>query len=428
MKITGIIAEYNPFHNGHKYHLNEARRLTGADYIVAVISGDFMQRGTPAITDKHTRAKMALQNGADLVLELPLFYSAGSAEFFALGAVTLLDKLGAVDSLCFGSECGDIHALSRIASILLDEPEGFRLTLQNEIKKGSSFPKARSTALRDYLSATSPLSADFSHILSSPNNILGIEYMKALLARQSGITPYTVARKGNDYHDDLLTADYRSLHETALSSATAIRNCITHPESSFDTSLAAVKEHVPASVYKILEDNYQKNLPIDSSDFSLLLRYRLFMEAENDYTRYLDITSDLSDKIEKNKNNFVDYEQFCTLLKSKDMTYSRISRSLLHILLDMTNADLFTFTQDDYIYYARILGLRKASTNMLGQLKASTSIPLISKLADASSYLEGHGLAMLKHDIRAAHIYDSVAASKFGTPFVNEYSKQIIIV
>ena len=149
MHITGIIAEYNPFHNGHKYHLEETRRITGADYCIAVISGDFMQRGTPAVIDKHTRAKMALQNGADLVLELPLYYAAGSAEFFAYGAVTLLNRLGAVDSLCFGSECGSISVLSEIASLLVTEPEDYRHALQNELRNGHSFPKARSLALRN---------------------------------------------------------------------------------------------------------------------------------------------------------------------------------------------------------------------------------------------------------------------------------------
>lgn len=426
MKITGVIAEYNPFHNGHKYHLEQARSLTGADYIIAVISGDFMQRGVPGVTDKHTRTQMALLNGADLVLELPLFYSAGSAEFFAMGAVTLLDKLGAVDALCFGSECGNMQALSAIASVLAHEPEDFVLTLQEELKKGHSFPKARSEALSKYMSSINETSANYHTILTAPNNILGIEYRKALFTRHSHITPYTVTRKGNNYHDDLLTTDDTFLNNIPLSSATSIRNSLSSPDTVITP--AAVKEHVPSSVYEILEKNFHRNFPIESNDFSLLLKYRLLMECGNDLTRFLDITSPLADKIEKNLNCFIDYEQFCDLLKSKDITYSRLSRSLLHILLGMTSEAMRTYIQDDYIYYARILGFRKTSADMLRCLKNNSAVPLLSKLADAHKYLEPQGLSMLKTDIRAAHIYDSVASDKYGIPFINEYSKKLIII
>lgn len=415
MKITGIIAEYNPFHNGHKYHLEQTRRLTNADFLIAVIGGDFLQRGTPAVTDKHTRTQMALLNGADLVLELPLYYAAGSAEFFSMGAVTLLDKLGSVDALCFGSECGDIQVMSDIASVLLHEPEDFRKSLQKELKKGYSFPKARSMALTSYL--------DCSGIISSPNNILGIEYLKALLKRNSNMKPCTITRQGNDYHDDLLNNDNTMLH--TYSSAAAIRKNLTQIEDL--TFPDSIQEHVPASVLNILKKDFKRNFPIDSNDFSLLLRYCLLMSFGN-YDQYLDISSDLSDKIEKNLNYFIDYEQFCGLLKSKDMTYSRLSRGLLHILLGMTTRTMDAYIRDDYIYYARILGFRKDSALMLRHLKNNSSIPLISKLADASSYLEGHGLSMLKDDIRAAHIYDSAAASKYGTTFVNEYSKELVII
>ena len=147
MRATGIIAEYNPFHNGHKYHLETSRKLTGADYTVVVMSGNFVQRGVPALLSKYDRAGMALRNGADLVLELPAFYACGSAEYFALGAVSLLDKLGVVDSLCFGSECGDIDALSKAGRFLADEPEEYRLRLNALLEQGHSFPTARALAL-----------------------------------------------------------------------------------------------------------------------------------------------------------------------------------------------------------------------------------------------------------------------------------------
>ena len=415
MKITGIIAEYNPFHNGHKYHLEQARAITGADYIIAVISGDFMQRGTPAIIDKYTRTRMALLNGADLVLELPLFYAAGSAEFFAMGAVSLLDKLGTVDSLCFGSECGDISILSETATILATEPDTYRKELQERLRRGFSFPKARSMAL----DACLPAFSAYTDAISSPNNILGIEYLKALLKRNSCIKPYTIKREGSGYHDKRL--DFNRPHDTLpISSASAIRNSIADAED-----LHLIIKHLPDSVYQLLKDSYHRNFPINSDDFSLLLKYRLLMDASKGYTGYLDITPDLSDKISKHLYSFESFEQFCGLLKSKDMTYSRISRSLLHILLGMTAKE---HVKEDYIFYARILGFRKTSANLLGFIKNNTAIPLISKLANASSYLTPAGLDMLEKDIRAAHIYDSVVAGKFHTGFSNEYSRQLVIL
>lgn len=430
MKITGIIAEYNPFHNGHKYHLEQARAVTGADFCIAVIGGDFLQRGVPAAADKYMRAETALLNGADLVLELPLFYAAGSAEFFAMGAVTLLDKLGAVDALCFGSESGSLSVLSKIADILANEPEHYRNTLQTALKKGASFPQARSIALADYF----PDSSEYQDAVTSPNNILGIEYLKALSKRNSRILPFTIKREGNQYHDiHLNSPEYNGMgmpdasvpdrHDVPLSSASAIRSSIAH-----SGDLSRIRGHVPDSVYRLLQENYLRRFPISSNDFSLLLKYRLLMEADKGYADYLDITADFSDKIRKNLNAFESFEQFCGLLKSKDLTYSRISRGLLHILLGMTAAEMHTYLQHDYIRYARILGFRKSSGELLGVLKKSASVPLISKLADAPSYLTQPGRDMLEKDILSAHIYDSVVSSKYHTPFVPEYAKRLIII
>ena len=181
MRVNGIIAEYNPFHNGHRYQMEESRRLTGADYTVVVMSGDFVQRGAPALADKHARAEMALRCGADLVLELPALYAASSAESFAAGAVALLHGLGAVTHLCFGSECGDVDALGQIAALLLDEPEQYRTALKAFLKQGLSYPSARAGAISACREAGEALPEGCGEILASPNNILGIDYIKALL-------------------------------------------------------------------------------------------------------------------------------------------------------------------------------------------------------------------------------------------------------
>ena len=413
MRVTGIIAEYNPFHNGHKYHLEEARRITDADYVIAVISGNFVQRGAPAVADKYIRAEACLNHGADLVLELPLFYSVGSAEYFAAGAVSLLDKLGAVTSLCFGSECNDISRLSSIASLLLREPEEYRVRLLKALKAGHSFPKARSLTLESYFAA-----ADYPPALfSSPNNILGIEYIKSLLRRGSSIIPYTVKRKGSGYHDHMLSAGH------SLGSASAIRNCLMS-----SGRLSDIRPYVPASSYSLLKNAYRRSFPICSDDFSSLLHYKLLSEAPEGFRQYFDVSRDLSDKICRNVFRFSGYEQFCSLLKSRNLTYAGVSRSLLHILLNMTREQMEEYVGNDYVCYARILGFRKKAAPLLKKLKAHGDIPMISKLAAARRTLSPTGLAMLGQDVQAAHIYQSVISSKFHTPFVNEYVRQLLVL
>lgn len=416
MKTAGIIVEYNPFHNGHRYHMEKTRDITGCDYLVAIMSGNYTQRGVPAFADKYLRAKMALLNGADLVLELPLYYAAGSAEYFSMGAVSLLDKLGVIDSLCFGSECGDIHILTEIASVLLEEPGPYRNSLQEGLKKGLSYPKARSLAL------TACLPSFYADAVSSPNNILGMEYIKAIHKIKSSIQPYTIRRAGAGYHDELLF-DSISDNMPPKSSATAIRRSISSSDG-----LLPIEEHVPGTVYELLKTFHLKSFPVRSGDFSLLLKYKLLMEEKEGYTKYVDIHSDLSDKIRKNLHRYKNFEQFCELLKTKNMTYSRISRCLLHILLDMKKEEFNHYIINDYIYYARILGFRRESAGLLHQIRTHAHIPLISKLADASSLLDETGYSMLQKDIYASNLYDSVISDKFNTEFVNEYSKQLVIL
>ena len=194
MKVTGIIAEYNPFHQGHAYHLARARELTGADRLLVVMGGNFMQRGEPAIVDKYARAEMALKNGADLVLELPAAAATGSAEYFAEGAVELLDASGVVDALCFGSELGKLAPLEKAAALLLEEPEEYRQLLREELKRGKNFPEAREIALSAFFPER--------ELLSAPNNILAIEYLKALKRRKSSIEAVTIPRLGNYHGND----------------------------------------------------------------------------------------------------------------------------------------------------------------------------------------------------------------------------------
>lgn len=412
MKTVGIIAEYNPFHNGHAYQISEAKKLTGADYCVVIMSGNFMQRGIPAIMDKSLRIQSALMYGADLVLELPVYYATGSAEYFASGSIAMLDRLNAIDFLCFGSECGDIQALSILSDAIISESEEFKTLLKQNIKTGSSYPHARN----DALIAVSPQLAGYSDILQSPNNILGIEYLKALRKRGSHIKPYTISRKGTDYHDDSINGSF--------SSALAIRESITTKQ---DISL--IKEQLPDAVYKLMEKNYLKSFPITTEDLSSMILYKLIKEQENGYSQYFDIDSAFSDRLESLIYSFKDYDSFCEEIKTRNITHTRVARNLLHILLDIYQSDVDTFCGEDYVYYARIAGFRKEASPLLSVLKEKSSIPIISKLADAGSYITSeNGRKMLNRDIESSHIYSLMVSRKFHQRILNEYKRAIVIL
>lgn len=431
MKVNGIIAEYNPFHNGHLYQLNTAKKQTDSDYTIIVMSGNFMQRGTPALLDKFLRAKMALLCGADLVLELPTYYAAASAEYFAMGGVTLLDKLGVVNHLCFGSECGDILILQKIVKIFLDEPTEFVTLLRQNLKEGHSFPTARTNALLAYDNTL----ADYKEVLSSPNNILGMEYCKALLRRGSTMEPVTVKRIGAEYHDATLSTDDLCNNNSVIScnpgsaadipasSATAIRQAIMD-----DIDLTCLKNHMPIEAYTVLKEAFHNFKPVFANDFSSILHYKLLQEQAHEYECFLDVSPELSDRIRNNLYDFKTLEDFCDLLKRKDMTHTRISRCLMHILLDMKTETMEKYLALDYIPYARVLGFRKESTPLLSAIKENSSIPLITKLADGESILDVNAYGILQEDIRINQIYQSVLALKNGGTMANEYRTPIVIV
>ncbi len=413
MNTVGIIAEYNPFHNGHAYHIRKAKELTGADYCIVVMSGDFVQRGAPAMMDKYLRARIALLNGADLVLELPVYYALGSAEYFAGGAVTLLDKLGIVNSLCFGSECGDVRLLTTFAQLLLHEDEVFKQTLDRKMRKGHSYPQARNAAIE----ASAPHLTAHTDILSTPNNILGIEYCKALLKRNSALEPCTIRRAGASYHDESLQAD--------CCSALALREALKSSNSP-----DSILNQVPASTRMLMEEQYSKTYPVFTDDLSLLMHYRLLSEPSGGFTRYPDIDRELSDRIIKLLPQYQDFPSFCDLLKTKNRTYTRISRSLLHILLQIYREDVTHYLSEDQIFYARMLGFQESAGPLLNAIKQKSCVPLLSKLADAGNLLTQTGRSMLDKDIYASHVYQSIVRYKFPgqnrLSEINEYREAII--
>ena len=413
MKIVGLITEYNPFHNGHLYHIKTAKKLTDADYVVVVMSGNFLQRGTPAIIDKYSRTRMALASGADLVIELPCAYSTSSAEFFASGSVALLSQMGCIDYLCFGSECGDTEILKKIAFILADEPLTFKELLKKYLKEGLSFPIGRKKALLDYMADTTMTKEELEPILSEPNNILAIEYIKALIKQNSKIIPLAIKRVVSGYHDSLI--------KDKICSATAIR-------TAFQTSgLNSFREQVPSYDFDILSEAYNRTFPIYPTDFSSLLKYRLLLQNSKPFQAYWDVSESLANTITRMLSQFKNYEDFANLLKSKQYTFTRINRSLIHILLNLEADTIHQFIEHNYALYIRILGFRKSSTPLLTAIKANSGIPIISKLADAKNHLTQLGLLMLEQDILASDIYNTIVIDKFDFSIPNEFQQQIVI-
>ena len=414
MKVAGIIAEYNPFHSGHAYHLEKTRQTTGADYIVAVMSGDFVQRGEPALLDKYVRTRMALLGGADLVLELPVLFACGSAGDFAAGGVSLLDKLGVVDCLSFGSECGQTGPFEDAADALAKEPPELSEAIQSHLRSGLSYPKARAMAL----AAKCPfLPKDF---LSAPNNILGLEYVVALRRRASAIRPVALRREGMSYLDRDWGPDSAS-----FPSALALRRLLL---TASDDLRSRLRPAVLSDQWELWENLLSKDSFLSSSDFTKELRYRLLTDTADDLTYYADVSRELSHKIKKKRMRFSDWEDLCGLLKSKELTYSRISRALCHILLSVDAQSQKTARENDYVPYARILGFRKTARPLLTCIRQNASLPLVSKLADAVKTLEGFPARLLQQDILAADLYESALAARQNRPMRSEISRELILL
>ena len=416
MKVAGVITEYNPFHNGHKYQLKQIKRQTSADYIVVVTSGDFVQRGEPAIIDKYERTRMALLSGADLILELPSVFATASAEFFARGGVSVLKNTGVVDTLCYGVESVDHELTKLVAGVLKNPPAAYSASLARLIQGGMSFPAARSRALCEYFQDNyDSTSEKLDAFIASPNNILAIEYEKALM--DCDITGFPIQRVGESYHSTDSTCEF--------SSATAVRGVIstlidtdkhnTITDTQLDNSgiFSKLSQLMPSDCADILVNCILGSHIVFPDAISDLLYYRLISERNVGYEKYADCTKELSAKIVKNLYKYESFTQFCNLLKSKNLTYTRISRVLTHILLDIENDD-FNICMDNP--YLRILGFKKSSGELMHLLKKRASVPLITKVADAPYKL-------ISKDIFAADLYGRLCHSNY-----NEFTHGVVII
>lgn len=417
MKITGIIAEYNPFHNGHRHQLQTARSRTRADYVLVVMNGDFMQRGTPAFWNKYLRAEMAIANGADVVIELPALYGTASAEYFALGGIQLLQQLNCVNHVCFGCETENLLLLQSIADLLIQEPDSFRFLLNQQLAAGHSYPKARAAAVLQTISPAVASDSRLEALLTMPNTILAIEYLKALTRLHSPIQPVPCLRSDSGYHSEAL--------EQNCSSATAIRR-----EYIRQGCTPALRQVLPDSVLSALEAAYQNGSPIDMEDFYPYLQYILWKSPEG-LTDYLDVSEALANRIRSVYRPEYDYQQFLEAIVTKQYTNTRIQRALLHILLDIRQDTMNRHTKAGTMHYARLLAFRAEASPCLKELKKHSEIPLITKLTAGLELLaeqgDTEGLRMLQQDIACAHLYEQVRSRRYGVPAVNEYTKGVII-
>lgn len=380
MNITGIITEYNPFHNGHLYHLNEAKKTTNADGIICIMSGNFVQRGGPAIIDKWKRTIMALENGVDLIIELPAYYSVSSAEFFAKGSVSILHYLGVVNNIFFGSECGNIDTLKKIAETLIADDIVFTSLLKKYIGNGLTFAKAREIALIEFLNDD-----NIKDLISSSNNILGIEYIKALIRLNSSITPKTLKREGSAYNEKEL--------KDCFSSATSIRETLKS-----NSPLIKLHTSMPQKSYelfsKLQDSNYK--FVFDEHMYSFI-KYKLHTNCIN-FNNLSEANEGLDNKIIKEVYDSKNYEDLVLRIKSKRYTYSKISRILTQIFIGFDQYDFSTIDTTENLY-ARILGFNNKGKDILSLMKKKSSIPIISKIP------KYHSNPMLNLDLLSTKAY-----------------------
>ena len=375
MSAVGIISEYNPFHKGHAYHIQQAKKVTGADYAVVVMNGDFMQRGEPAVFDKYTRTALALEGGADIIFELPVRFGISSAGDFAYGGILALQSLGFVDSICFGSEAGDLATIQQAADILTEETQDYRARLKALLHQGMAFPAARALAFNEITELP-------SGILSAPNNILAIEYCIALNRLNSSIQPFTINRIGQDYH--------AREEEKGYPSATALR--------------------------KELKFSDTPHLCLD--DFSSVIGYALL--SREDLTCFKDISPDLSDRIKKLLPDYRLAERFVNDCYNPSLTKGRIRRAMLQCLLGIRETE-------KSMPYLRLLGMKKEASSLLAHQK-DTSCKILSRLAVDSRQISLKANSLLNQDIFAADLYRQIWCHKYQISLPNEYQHSPIIL
>lgn len=381
MKATGIIVEYNPFHNGHKLHAYAAKEEGNADLVIAVMSGNFLQRGEPAFIDKWARTEMALKNGVDLVFELPYAFSTSHAPNFAKGAITLLDA-ARCDAYCFGSEDGNIQPFQNSMALLQHQKRNYEQKIQEAVSQGISYPKALNIAYTEAIRKQQTTNELVD--LTQPNNILGFHYIKAANDIQSNMKPTTIKRVGSAYHDEQLTAG-------EIGSATGIRNTF------FTTNqLKEVENFIPPTVEEILKERIQTSQPFASwTSFYPFLRMMILRDGPERLAKVADITEGIENLLYRAALKHADFDGFMQMVKSKRYTWTRIQRMLTHIFTGYTYDMRATIQEPSYL---RLLGMTNPGRRYLNENKKQFKLPIVSKVSAFSD-------SSLTLDIHATNVY-----------------------
>lgn len=384
-KILAIICEYNPFHNGHLHQLNESIKLVKPDYVVCIMSGNFVERGNTALINKWARTEMALNSGVDMVIELPTIYSISSAENFASGAIKILNSFNLDTVLSFGSECGDIAILNKFAEILYKEPTEYVTMLNHELSKGLSFPKARENAMLLYINDI----RNSANVLSGSNNILALEYLKQIMKTGNKISPITVKRIGTEYN---------SLSQSNnIASATAIREMLIQKKP--------VKDFMPNSSYTILKEELGNGrYVLDISQFEKQIIYKLRCMSIEQIANLPDVSEGLEYKIKDAANSCNTLETLMLMIKSKRYTMTRINRILLYALLNITKQDYIN--SQKISPYIRVLGMSENGKLLLSELSRNRKLNIITSVKQFMDKNNNKILnSMLEKDILATNIY-----------------------
>lgn len=394
MKVLGIIAEYNPMHTGHIYHISKAKEITGCDTVIVIMSGSFTQQGNIAIINKFERAKQAIQNGVDLVIEIPSAFASSDAGNFAYKSVSILNDLN-VDAICFGAETDNIERLKLISETLIYKDKEIWIEIKNELKKGISFAKARNNSLNKFLNE------DDINIILSPNNILALEYLKTLKVLNSNIIPFAIHRESN-FNSHIL--------ENCYTSSTSIRKALENK-----CNLKDIQKYIPENVSKYLKNNKI----IFNNDFFEILKYKIISMNENDLKEINGVSEGIENKLKKEICNSYSYDEFLFKIKSKRYELSRIKRILVNILLNISKDD-FNLLKENNSNYAHILAFNHDKKDLLSHISNTSNIPVISSLNNKTlSYLNKYQKLSLDIDIYASNIYSMLINQKINKDYTN---------
>lgn len=395
MKVLGIIAEYNPMHTGHIYHINEAKKLTNSDYVVAIMSGSFTEQGNIALIDKFTRAKLAIKNGIDLVIELPSIFAVSDAGNFASKAIQILNGLNIIDCICFGAENDNILLFNKITDILIKKDNQIWEDIREELKKGNSFAKARNSVLANYLDK------EEIKLINSPNNILALEYLKKLKLTNSSIVPYAILRN-NDFNDDKLNENYTS--------STSIRNAL---EKNINVQI--LKKYLTQDVYNYI----QTSRLLFNKDFFEILKYKIISMNIDEIKNINGVNEGIENKIKKEIIDVYSYEDYIFKLKSKRYELSKIKRILINILLNITKIDFDKLKSED-ANYAHILAFNHNKKELLSNLANNSKIPVLTSLNKKNiSILNSKQIKLLNFDIYSSNIYSNLNKTKLNKDYTN---------